>query len=53
MQKIENRVESDSEKNIRYANGKIYFSKKTEKKFYFFFTVILLLAAALSKAGIF
>ena len=53
MQKIENGVGSDPEKNIRYEYGKIYFTKETEKRFYFFFTVILLLAAALSKAGIF
>jgi hypothetical protein len=53
MQKIENWVGSDRKKNICYKNGKIYFSKETEKRFYFFFTVILLLAAALSKAGIF
>ena len=39
-------------KFLRYDNGKIYFSKETERKFYFILTVIILLAGILAKTDL-
>ncbi len=40
-------------KVIRYKNGKIYFSRETERKFFFILTVIMLLVGLFAKVGLF
>jgi hypothetical protein len=42
-----------SVKVIRYKNGKIYFSRETERKFFFILTVIMLLMGLFAKVGLF
>ena len=43
----------ESRKMIKYKNGKIYFSKETERAFYFILTILMLLLGLLAKAGLF
>jgi len=40
-------------KPLIFENGKIYFSKETERKFYFLLTLIMLIAGILYKVGLF
>ena len=40
-------------KMIQYKNGKIYFSKETERAVYFILTILMLLLGLLAKAGLF
>jgi hypothetical protein len=42
-----------SVKVIQYKNGKIYFSRETERKFFFILTVIMLLLGLFAKVGLF
>ena len=44
---------SEPRKVIQYKNGKIYFSKETERAFYFILTVMMLLMGLFAKAGLF
>lgn len=39
-------------KRILYQDGRLYFSKETERKFYFILTMIMLVAGILYKTGI-
>lgn len=41
-----------AKKAFYFANGKMYFNKKTERRFYFFLTMIILVWALLAKTGI-
>jgi len=39
-------------KILRFENGKMYFSKATERRFYFGMTIIMLLAGIFYKLGV-
>ena len=44
----------DAQKKILFhKNGKIYFSRKTERTFYFVLTIIMLVVGVLAKIGFF
>ena len=43
---------TETKKMIQYKNGKIYFSKETERAFYFILTILMLLLGLLAKAGL-
>ncbi len=43
----------EQKKTLRYGNGKIYFTRETEKKIYFALTIIMLVLGILAKAGLF
>lgn len=40
-------------KSFRIEEGKIYFSKQTERKFFFIMTIIMLIAGIFAKTGLF
>lgn len=42
----------EESKSIYWRDGKLYFSRRTERGFYFMLTVIILLWGALVKFGI-
>ena len=44
---------TEQKKVIRYKNGKMYFSRETERKFFFILTVIMLLLGLFAKVGLF
>lgn len=44
---------SKKEKILVHDNGKIFFTRETERKFYFFLTIIMLLSGILAKVGLF
>ncbi len=44
---------TEQKKGVQYKNGKIYFSKETERKFFFILTVIMLLVGFFAKIGLF
>ncbi|MEA3231340.1 MAG: hypothetical protein U9Q05_06260 [Thermodesulfobacteriota bacterium] len=48
----ENNLKKEN-KPLIFENGKVYFSKETERKFYFLLTLIMLLAGILYKVGLF
>jgi len=52
---FENNQENISEerKALAYDNGKIYFSRETERKFYFVLTIIMLISGIIFKSGLF
>lgn len=41
------------QKLLKYQNGRIYFTKKTERHFYFALMILMLLLGILSKTGVF
>ena len=43
----------EQKKTLLHENGKIYFTRETERKFYFVLTIIMLLLGILAKAGLF
>ena len=43
---------TEPKKMIQYKNGKIYFSKETERAFYFILTILMLFLGLLAKAGL-
>lgn len=53
MEKSQNKNVCDKKKVMLYADGKIFFTKETERKFYFVLTLIMLLYGILSKADLF
>lgn len=53
MEKICQENVSQNRKTFLYKNGKIYFSKKTERKLFFILTLIMLLSGIISKLGFF
>jgi hypothetical protein len=52
MKHIGGRMESQSKKMLRIADGRIYFSRAAERKFFFSLTVIMLLLGILFKLGV-
>lgn len=44
---------SEGKKALSYDNGKIYFSRQTERKFYFVLTMIVLISGIIFKSGLF
>ena len=44
---------AEPKKMIQYKNGKIYFSRESERKFFFILTVIMLLMGLFAKVGLF
>ncbi len=41
------------QKGFQYKDGKIFFSKETERGFFFILTILMLLLGLLAKAGLF
>ncbi len=44
---------TEPKKVVQYQDGKIFFSRETERKFYFILTILMLLLGLLAKAGLF
>ena len=44
---------SEKRKALIHENGKIYFSRHTERRFFFVLTIVMLLAGILFKAGLY
>ena len=40
-------------RRLLWADGKLYFSRQSERRFYFFMTLVMGLAALACKAGLF
>ena len=43
----------EQKKLLLYENGKIYFTRETERKFYFVLMIIMAILGILAKAGLF
>jgi len=46
---MRNKIKNKKAKKRFWANGKLFFSKETERKFFFFMTLIMLLMGVLGK----
>ena len=46
---MKKQIENREEKNKSWADGKLFFSKETERKFFFFMTLFMLLMGVLGK----
>lgn len=51
-QHIESRLDQQDNKKLHLKEGRIYFSKETERKFFFVLTLIMLLLGACFKLGV-
>ena len=51
MKNIENGGTKESKIGLRIENGKIYFSRDSERKFYFILSLILFVAGLCFKTG--
>lgn len=53
MKEIIEKNNPEQIKKLLYIDGKIYFSRTTERKFFFILTMIMLIAGIFSKIGLF
>jgi len=44
-------IKTAQQKRVQYKNGKVYFSRETERKFFFILTIVMLLLGLIAKAG--
>lgn len=47
-----NRMDQQKNKMLHFEDGRLYFSKASERKFFFVLTVIMLLVGACFKLGV-
>ena len=52
MEHIENNAAIKNKNGLRIENGRIYFSRDSERKFYFILSLILFLAGLCFKTGV-
>jgi hypothetical protein len=52
MENIQVRMKRQSQKKLRFENGRIYFSRAAERKLFFGLTLIMLLLGILFKLGV-
>jgi len=53
MKHLFSQQETDKNMNCFYRNGKLYFSKKTERNFFFVMTLLMLVLGILAKMDFF